>query len=52
MVLVVQFEEVEEAFAQFEENNSKSISKYERGFLPLEKLGTYHIFVVLTTMIL
>jgi hypothetical protein len=28
MVLVVQFEEVEEAFAQFEENNSKSI--YER----------------------
>jgi uncharacterized protein YhfF len=30
MVLVVQFEEVEEAFAQFEENNSKSISKYER----------------------
>jgi hypothetical protein len=31
MVLVVQFEEVEEAFAHFEKNNSKSIGKYERG---------------------
>jgi hypothetical protein len=30
MVLVVQFEEVEEAFAQFEEYNSKSINKYKR----------------------